>query len=157
MRLVVQRVSQAKVALLEENKVVGKIGKGLLVLVGIGRNDRGEYAEWLAQKLAKLRVMSDSAGKMNLSVGEVDGGVLVVSQFTLYADTSCGNRPSFVDAADPQKAKRLYNQFINLLARMNLNVQTGRFGKYMKIEAVLDGPVTIPLAYPEEDDGFLKR
>lgn len=143
MKLVVQRVNNAEVKV--EEKVVGKIKKGLFVLLGIKEKDTKDKAIFLAEKLAKLRVMSDSKGKMNLSVKDVNAEVLVVSQFTLYADTQAGNRPSFIKAADPKLAKSLYEIFIKKLEELGLKVKTGSFGSYMKIKAVLDGPVTIIL------------
>ncbi|HJY99062.1 MAG TPA: D-aminoacyl-tRNA deacylase [Patescibacteria group bacterium] len=143
MRLVVQRVEKAKVTVLPDNKVVGEIERGFLVLVGFKKGDSQEEAELLADKLSKLRVMSDESDKMNLSLKDAGGKLLVVSQFTLYADTSGGNRPSFIDAEDPDKAEKLYNYFINELKSKDLKVETGSFGDYMQIEATLDGPVTI--------------
>lgn len=143
MRLVVQRVSHAEVE--TENKVVGKIKNGLLVLIGVARNDKKENAIFLAEKLVKLRVMSDAKGKMNLSLRDVNASVLVVSQFTLYADTQGGNRPSFIRAAEPELAKSLYELFIKRIKDLGVKVQTGCFGSYMQIKACLDGPVTIIL------------
>jgi len=143
MRLVIQRVEKAKVIKVEDNSVVGEIGKGLLVLVGFKKGDIEKDAELLAIKLSKLRVMSDEKDKMNLSVSNVDGKILVVSQFTLYADTGGGNRPSFINAEEPDKAEKLYEFFISNLKAAGLDIQTGSFGDYMKIETVLDGPVTI--------------
>ena len=143
MRLVVQRVEKAKVISVETDKVLGEIGIGLFVLVGIKKGDSEKEVESLAQKLSKLRVMSDKAGKMNLSVKDVGGSLLVVSQFTLHADTSEGNRPSFINAEEPDKAKKLYELFIEKLKDNEISVETGSFGDYMKIEAVLDGTVTI--------------
>lgn len=143
MKLVVQRVEKARVVKVEDNSDVGEIGIGLLVLVGIKKGDSEEDVETLAQKLSKLRVMSDKAGKMNLSVNDVGGKMLIVSQFTLHADTSGGNRPSFINAEEPEKAKKLYELFIEKLKGNGISVETGSFGDYMKIEALLDGPVTI--------------
>lgn len=143
MKLVVQRVKKAQVKIEKENKIVGKIGKGLLVLIGVGENDSESTALQMAEKICKLRVMADKNGKMNLSITDCRASVLVVSQFTLYADTSAGNRPSFVDAAKPQKALDIYMAFIEKLKQEKIEVQTGSFGEYMEIEAVLDGPVTI--------------
>jgi len=139
----VQRVDQAEVK--TEGKVVGKIKKGLFVLLGVSKRDKEEDALFLAEKLAKLRVMSDGKGKMNLSIKDVNGKVLVVSQFTLYADTKGGNRPSFIKAAEPELALRLYNLFIEKLKNFGIEVETGKFGSYMKISLELDGPVTIIL------------
>jgi len=143
MRLVVQRVEKAIVTRMSDHEVVGKIGRGLFVLVGFKKGDTKEVVELLTAKLSKLRVMSDAEDKMNLSVNDAGGKMLVVSQFTLYADTSGGNRPSFIDAEEPEKAKKLYELFIEKLKEKNVGVETGSFGDYMKIEAILDGPVTI--------------
>ncbi len=143
MRLVVQRVEKAKVIRVSDNKVVGEIGKGLFVLVGFKKGDTESDAVKLAEKLLKLRVMADSEDKMNLNVKDSKGSFLIVSQFTLYADTTGGNRPSFVKAEDPKRARGLYELFVEKLKESGINVKTGSFGDYMKIEAVLDGPVTI--------------
>lgn len=136
MRLVVQRVKRAKVGKAE-------IGKGLLVLLGIKKGDTEKDVQDLAGKLSKLRVMADAEGKMNLSVIDVGAEVLVVSQFTLHADTKGGNRPSFIQAALPDLARQIYDYFISELRAKKISVKTGTFGAYMQIEAVLDGPVTI--------------
>lgn len=144
MRLVIQRVSKASVAI-DNNQIVGEIDKGLFILVGIKKGDTPEKADCLAEKLLKLRVMSDDKGKMNLNVVDSRSSVLIVSQFTLYANTNDGNRPSFIDAEEPDKAESLYNYFLSLIKESNVNVQTGKFGNYMKIDTILDGPVTIIL------------
>jgi len=141
MRLVIQRVSKAQVLVGE--KILGEIDKGLFVLVGVKERDKKKDALFLAEKLSKLRVMSDENNKMNLSVKDVGVEILVVSQFTLYADTNKGNRPSFVKAANPLLAEELYNLFIDSLKNMDIKVETGKFGAYMNIKAELDGPVTI--------------
>ena len=143
MRLVVQRVNSAKVVVAETGKVVGEIGKGLFVLLGVKDGDSEREAEVLAEKLVKLRVMADDAGKMNLSVKDVAASVLVVSQFTLYADTSKGNRPSFIKVAKPGHAEKLYKHFVDKLKEKGVEVETGSFGDYMQISTELDGPVTI--------------
>lgn len=143
MRLVVQRVSKAKVIIKETGKITGQIGCGYLVLLGVKVGDDLKAAELLAEKLIKLRVMSDKDDKMNLTLKDVGGEILLVSQFTLYADTSAGNRPSFIHAADPKLAKEVYDHFIVCLKNNGLKVETGTFGSYMEIEAMLDGPVTI--------------
>lgn len=143
MRLVVQRVKKAKVIRIEDGKVFGEIGLGLFVLVGFKKGDIEEGVKYLAEKLSKLRVMSDTQDKINLSVNDVAGSILVVSQFTLYADTEGGNRPSFIDAEDPARAEELYELFIKLLKEKGIKVEMGSFGDYMQIEAVMDGPVTI--------------
>jgi len=141
MRLVVQRVKKGSVS--AKGKVVGKIGEGLFVLVGVAEGDTEKNAEVLAEKLAKLRVMADKAGKMNLSVKDVDSEVLAVSQFTLYADTSKGNRPSFIKAGEPELANKVYKHFVTKLRELGVKVETGEFGAYMEIDVQLDGPVTI--------------
>ena len=143
MRLVVQRVEKAKVVKVDDESVVGEIGKGLFVLVGVKKGDTENDAELLAVKLSKLRVMADAEDKMNLSVKDVEGKMLIVSQFTLHADTGGGNRPSFINAEEPKRAKGLYEFFIEKLKENSITVETGSFGDYMKIETVLDGPVTI--------------
>lgn len=143
MRLVIQRVKKASVQVKESGEIVGKIEKGLFVLVGVAEGDTEKNSEILAEKLAKLRVMADDAGKMNLSINDVGGSVLAVSQFTLYADTSGGNRPSFIKAAKPELAEKIYNHFVEKLQKLGVKVETGKFGEYMEIDADLDGPVTI--------------
>ena len=143
MRLIVQRVSEGEVKV--RGKVLGRISGGLFVLVGIKQGDSLKDAEVLVEKLYKLRVMADKAGKMNLSVADVKGEFLVVSQFTLYADTSGGNRPSFINAADPADTQKIYEHFLFKLKEKGANVKTGSFGEYMEISAELDGPVTILL------------
>lgn len=143
MRLVIQRVSEAKVTRVQDGVVVGKIGLGLCVLLGVKKGDTKKDVDVLSDKISKLRVMSDKSDKMNLSVKDVRGKILVVSQFTLYADTSGGNRPSFINAEEPQKAKELYEYFVDQLKKKGVEVEMGSFGEYMKIETVLDGPVTI--------------
>lgn len=145
MKLIVQRVSRAQVTKKETGEVVGKIGKGLFVLVGFKKGDDKKTAEMLAVKLSKLRIMSDEKGLMNLSVIDTKSVILVVSQFTLYANTKGGNRPSFIDAEEPKKARQLYEYFIEKLKESGLSVQTGSFGDYMEINCELDGPVTIVL------------
>jgi D-aminoacyl-tRNA deacylase len=143
MKLVIQRVNKAGVTQVISNKLVGEIGRGLLVLFGVGKNDGKKDAEILADKLLKLRIMADENDKMNLSIKDVGGEILVVSQFTLYADTSAGNRPSFINAGDPKMARDLYEFFISKLKESGLKIETGSFGDYMKINVELDGPVTI--------------
>ena len=141
MRAVIQRVSEADVTV--EGTVTGAIGRGLLVLLGVGHGDTEETARALAAKIARLRIFNDPQGKMNLSVEDVAGGVLVVSQFTLLADTRKGNRPSFTDAAPPQEANRLYELFSDAVAAFGLPVARGIFGSHMDVRLVNDGPVTI--------------
>jgi len=143
MRLVIQRVKKASVRVKESGEIVGKIEKGLFVLVGVAEGDTEKNSEILAEKLAKLRVMPDDSGKMNLTVNEVGGKILAVSQFTLIADTSKGNRPSFIKAAKPELAEKIYNHFVEKLQKLGVKVETGKFGEYMEIDADLDGPVTI--------------
>lgn len=146
MRLVAQRVKKAQVKV--EGEVVGKIDQGLFVLFGAGEGDKTEYADFLADKLVKMRIMQDEQGKMNLSVKDAGKEILVVSQFTLYADTSGGNRPSFIKAAKPEIARELYEKFVERIKKEGVKVETGRFGTYMEIESAADGPVTILLDYP---------
>lgn len=142
MRIVVQRVREARVEIAGET--VGRIGQGLLLLVGIAESDTMAEVELLAKKVAQLRIFSDEAGKMNRSVQDVEGGVLSVSQFTLYGDCRKGNRPSFVNAARPETAEPLYNALNQLLrAQYGLPVETGRFGADMQVSLLNDGPVTI--------------
>lgn len=143
MRLIVQRVEKAKVIRVSDNLVTGEIGKGLFVLVGFKKGDTEDSVKILAEKLSKLRVMSDTQDKMNLSVTDTKSKILVVSQFTLYADTKGGNRPSFIEAENPDRARKLYDFFVESLKEKGIGVETGSFGDYMKIEVSLDGPVTI--------------
>lgn len=143
MRLIISRVSRASVK--ANGKTVGQIAKGLFVLLGVKKGDTEKNAEELAEKLSKLRVMADKEDKMNLSVKDIAGEILVVSQFTLYADTSGGNRPSFIQAAEPETAKRIYEKFVMKVREKGIKVETGSFGDYMEIETLLDGPVTILL------------
>ena len=141
MRAVIQRVSSASVTV--DGNVVGQIGVGFLVLLGVRRGDTRDDAAYLARKIAKLRVFNDAAGKINLSLLEVDGALLAVSQFTLYADTRGGNRPSFIEAAAPDDGKRLFETFCELLRDESIEVQQGIFQTDMKVALVNDGPVTI--------------
>ncbi|MGO9125096.1 MAG: D-aminoacyl-tRNA deacylase [Terriglobales bacterium] len=143
MRAVVQRVSQAKVTVGSE--VVGKIERGLLVLLGVAGTDKEADADYLAEKIAGLRIFEDDAGKMNRAVGETGGAVLVVSQFTLYGDVRRGRRPSFDAAAPPEQARKLYEYFVERIRAAGLRCETGRFQEMMQVELVNDGPVTILL------------
>ncbi|MEK7550684.1 MAG: D-aminoacyl-tRNA deacylase [Patescibacteria group bacterium] len=136
MRLVVQRVKKAMVG-------SSKIGPGLFVLLGIKKGDDQEDVDLLVSKLTKLRVMADDEGRMNLSIIDVKASILLVSQFTLHADTSGGNRPSFLNAEEPDNAKKIYEYFIEKLKETGIDVQTGTFGNYMEISLVFDGPSTI--------------
>ena len=143
MKFLIQRVKQAKVTV--EEKVTGEIRKGFLVLVGVGPNDTEEIADYLVQKLIKLRVFEDENGKMNLSLKDIQGSLLMVSQFTLYADCSGGNRPSFIGAAKPEKAKALYEYCMQECKKQGITVEHGIFGADMQVELINDGPVTILL------------
>jgi D-aminoacyl-tRNA deacylase len=143
MRAVVQRVSRAQVAV--KGEIAGEIGLGLLVLLGVGRDDTEADATYLAEKIAGLRVFEDDQGKMNRRVQEVGGSVLAVSQFTLYGDVRRGKRPSFDAAAPPEKARQLYEIFVEQIRAAGLRCETGRFQEMMKVELVNEGPVTILL------------
>ncbi len=143
MKFVIQRVKNAKVEV--NNKVTGEINKGFLVLIGVTHTDTKEVADYLVKKLVNLRVFEDENGKMNLSLKDIDGQLLLVSQFTLYADTSSGNRPSFTDAAKPDKAEELYEYIISECKKQIEVVETGIFGADMKVQLLNDGPVTIIL------------
>jgi D-aminoacyl-tRNA deacylase len=142
-RAVIQRVSSASVAV--DGRVVGEIGAGLLVLIGVGRSDNPESASYLAEKIANLRIFSDQAGKMNVSLLDNGGAALVVSQFTLYGDTRGGRRPSYIQAAAPEEANRLYEEFVRSMRSLGVPVETGVFQAHMQVELVNDGPVTILL------------
>lgn len=146
MRVLLQRVNRAGVVV--EGKEVASIGRGFLLLVGIGREDTPEDAAWLAHRVARLRVFEDEAGKMNLALHQVKGEVLVVSQFTLYADCRHGNRPSFTLAAPPAEAEALYQCFVAYLREEGLPVATGVFGAKMQVYLENDGPVTLWLESP---------
>ncbi len=143
MRLVIQRVSKAAVYV-DENEV-GRIKKGLLVFIGVGKYDNDTDLTWLINKLVNMRIFPDQTGKMNNSIVDVNGSILLVSQFTLYASTKKGNRPSFVNSADPDNAKFFYNKFIAVLKELSIYVETGVFGANMQIELLNDGPVTVCL------------
>lgn len=141
MRAVVQRVSRAKVTVGDE--ITGGIGQGLMVLLGVGVGDTRADADYLASKIVGLRIFEDSGGKMNLSVADVGGALLVVSQFTLYGDVRRGKRPSFDGAAPPQAARELYEYFVEKIRGAGLRCETGRFQEMMQVELVNEGPVTI--------------
>ena len=144
MRIVLQRVKNASVTV--EGERISEIGAGLLLLVGVAQGDGEAEADWLAQKVAGLRIMGDEEGKMNLSVRDVGGEILAVSQFTLLADTRKGKRPSFVRAAPPEEAEELFDYFCERLREAGIDpVKTGSFGAMMDVELVNDGPVTIVL------------
>ena len=143
MKLVIQRIKKAQVLEKESGNIVGQISQGLFVLLGVTQTDNEKVVDLLVDKLLKLRIMSDQNDKMNLSIQDIKGEILVVSQFTLYADTKGGRRPSFVNAAPPELARELYQKFVDALKKSGLKVETGSFGNYMEIESVVDGPVTI--------------
>jgi D-aminoacyl-tRNA deacylase len=143
MRAVVQRVSRAKVTV--ESEITGEISKGLMILLGVGKTDNGAVARAMAEKVANLRIFEDSAAKMNLSLLDVKGSALVVSQFTLYADARGQRRPSFIAAAPPELAKGLYEEFCESLTKLGITVQKGVFQAMMSVELVNEGPVTILL------------
>ena len=143
MRLLVQRVKNAEVKV--DGKTVGKIDKGFLVLCGVTHTDTKETADYLVKKLCNLRVFEDENGKMNLSIKQIEGKLLIVSQFTLYADTTGGNRPSFIEAAKPEQANELYEYFFKKCIESGIEVQKGIFGADMQVSLVNDGPVTIML------------
>ncbi|MBO0440870.1 D-aminoacyl-tRNA deacylase [Candidatus Enterococcus ikei] len=141
MRAVIQRVSQAEVVI--DQKSVGKIEQGFMILLGIHEADTTEDVAYLVRKISKLRVFEDDGGKMNLSIQEIQGSILSVSQFTLYADTKKGNRPSFIEAARPEAAIPLYEAFNQQLKELDIPVETGEFGADMAVSLINDGPVTI--------------
>ena len=141
MRALIQRVSQARVVV--EDEVTGEVDRGLLVLLGIAASDEQKQLRWLADKIVGLRIFEDEAGKMNLSLADVGGSMLVVSQFTLYGDCRKGRRPSFVDAAPPEQAEAMYEQFVEHVRTSGITVGTGRFRTHMHVELTNDGPVTI--------------
>lgn len=153
MRVLIQRVNKGKVTV--SGKIVGEIGKGMVILLGVKKEDTEAEASILAEKVVNLRIMAHKTPsgsraevaeeKMNYSIKDVDGEILVISQFTLYADTKGGRRPSFIQAAEPELAKKLYERFGEKLRNYGIKVETGRFGEYMEVEIINDGPVTILL------------
>lgn len=143
MKAVVQRVTNASVTV--DGEVISEIGKGYLVLLGVGKEDDEQTCERIVKKLIGLRIFEDSDGKTNLSLGQVDGSLLIVSQFTLYADCRKGNRPSFIEAGSPESAERLYEYFLSLCEKEVKNVGRGRFGADMKVALTNDGPFTVIL------------
>ncbi len=155
MRAIVQRVSRAavRVRTATGSEPVGEIGHGFVVLLGVEAGDSPADADWVARKVAALRVFDDEDGRMNRSLRDVGGAVLLVSQFTLAADVAGGNRPSFVAAARPEEAQPLYERVVRLLRDSGLTVETGRFQTSMEVELVNDGPVTIPMRSPRPDGG----
>jgi D-tyrosyl-tRNA(Tyr) deacylase len=146
-RAVVQRVSSARVEV--DGEVTGAIGRGLLVLLGVGQGDADKQAIWLAEKIAGLRIFEDADGKMNLSVQDIGGWILVVSQFTLYGDCRKGRRPSFTEAAPPDLAERLYQVFVSHLRALGVPVETGVFQAHMDVHLVNEGPVTMIVEAPQ--------
>ena len=143
MKLVIQRVNSASVTI--ENKIYSSINKGLLVLFGVEKDDSEDMLEYFAQKLLKLRIFEDEKGKMNKSLIDINGEILVVSQFTLCADCKKGTRPSFDNAKEPKIAKEYYEKFVEILKKSGINIKTGVFGAHMQIELINNGPVTIIL------------
>lgn len=150
MRALLQRVTSASVQV--QGQTIARIGRGLLILLGIGRGDGEAQARFLADKTASLRIFEDAQGKMNLSVVDVAGEAIVVSQFTLYADAGKGRRPSFIDAALPLAAEPLVNRFVDLLREHGIPTQTGAFGEHMAVEIHNDGPVTVWLERAAEPE-----
>ncbi len=144
MRMVLQRVQNAAVSV--DGKTVGAIRKGLMLLLGVGQGDTKEAADWLLQKLSVLRLFEDENGKTNLSLRDIGGDLLVVSQFTLYADCQKGSRPSFTEAAPPALANELYEYFVNGCREIFPKVETGEFGAHMEISMLCDGPFTVTLS-----------
>jgi D-tyrosyl-tRNA(Tyr) deacylase len=149
MRAVIQRVTRARVTV--DERIVGEIGKGLVVLLGVAQADTKSDADYLASKIAALRIFDDPDGKMNVSVKDVDGGLLVVSQITLYGDVRRGLRPSWSDAAPPEIAEPLYNYFVESCRKLIEPVETGSFRAMMQVELVNDGPVTLILTTDDTD------
>ena len=141
MRVVIQRVSKASIEV--NKKTIGKIHRGLVIFLGVGKDDEESDAEYLVNKIVELRIFEDEQDKMNLSLKEIGGELLTISQFTLYANTRKGRRPSFIEAAIPEKAQSLYEYFIQLLKHKNFSVKTGIFGAMMQIKIYNQGPVTI--------------
>jgi D-tyrosyl-tRNA(Tyr) deacylase len=147
MKAVVQRVTQSRVTV--EDQQIGVIGRGMMVLLGVAQDDGEADADWLVDKIVGLRIFEDDHGKMNRAITDVNGRILVVSQFTLLGDCRKGRRPSFVKAAAPDKAEALYNRFVQKIRDKGIGVETGRFGAAMKVALVNDGPVTLILSSPE--------
>ena len=143
MRAVIQRVKRASVTV--EKNVIGKINRGLLVLLGVSNGDTEKDADYLVEKTLNLRIFEDAANKMNLSLADINGEILIVSQFTLFGDVRKGRRPSFIEAASPEKANQLYEYFVSVVSNHLLHVETGKFQAMMDVELINDGPVTILL------------
>jgi D-aminoacyl-tRNA deacylase len=148
MKAVVQRVTRSRVTV--EDQEIGSIGMGMMVLLGVAQDDDEADADWLVDKIAGLRIFEDDHGKMNRAITDVNGQILVVSQFTLMGDCRKGRRPSFVQAAAPDKAEALYNRFVQNIMDKDIGVQTGRFGAAMKVALVNDGPVTLIVSSPKK-------
>lgn len=143
MRLLVQRVLNSNVKV--DGKITGEINKGYMVLLGVTHDDDTEKADYLVKKLINLRVFEDENGKMNLNINQIGGELLIISQFTLYGNTKDGNRPSFTEAAKPEKAEELYNYFVEQCRKEGIKTETGIFGADMKVSLINDGPVTVML------------
>ena len=143
MKLIIQRVKEAKVSI--NNKIRSEIGLGYLIFLGVGESDTEKEVDYLVKKVVNLRIMPDKNDKMNLSIEDIIGEIMVVSQFTLSANVQKGNRPSFISAADPKTGQHYYQEFISRLKNLGLTVASGQFGAYMKVELTNDGPVTIIL------------
>ena len=143
MRAIIQRVSKAQVTI--DDKIRGTISEGLLIFIGIAQDDSASHVIKLADKILSLRIFNDINEKMNLSVHDIQGSLLIISQFTLYADCKKGNRPSFINAASPVHAKKIYNEFVNYMNQQKINVQSGVFGAEMKVSLINSGPSTFIL------------
>ncbi len=148
MKVLLQRVSRVSVTVSE--RVISETGPGLLALIGFGREDTDKDLEWMSSKILGLRIFPDSSDNMNLSVADVNGDIMIVSQFTLHADSRKGRRPSFIDAASPARAELLYNLFVEMLSHSGLTIQSGIFGAMMDVELVNSGPVTIMIESSSE-------
>lgn len=148
MKVLLQRVSRASVSV--SGRITGEIGPGLLALTGFGKSDTEEDLKWMSRKITDLRIFSDSNSNMNLSVNDIAGDILIVSQFTLHANSRKGRRPSFMNAALPERAEFLYNLFIEIVSHSGLSIKSGKFGAMMKVSLVNEGPVTIMIDSPSE-------